>query len=679
MKSASGRNAFPRYRNFSQRWPDPALHESFRNLFAIYCKVIKERYQHSSNKTTLVGEGYEFICQSFLKASVNGSRHANGRESSLTHDRLAIQLLLTQLKETRSDWLQSVASLLGMLMHFTVDRRKSTLLVNHRRPQKLCSTYPNSPAVARFMGDVIIEQLLKEPIPIICHRSIDAERYAETALRFKVLDPSMESGQLLLEVALAAIRMVQKKHLPQSKTARYLSRAILKKICSECLWGIDRNGQALIAVQSIFSLLGAEFDISRLSITQLVTADALTFIDKERLPAFDGLINNPPWGEVLGSAERKRLRSRFPTLHYSSDTYKAFSELTPRLLRPDGVFALILPSQVIAARNAARLRGLLVTETSMREMILLPRSAFGDATVRGIMLIGRARPRRAVAKCKIVVFPIVKKLKTTDSVQSRMVSNAALRSIGEGSWMSLFNAYTKPEARTIGLERLTTIIPGVKLYCRGCGDPPQAIQVVRRKPYAFKTAIPGSTPAIRGRDVHDFQLGATGRFIKFGKWLAWTGDHDGVRRVERIFVRELCRRDGKITAAIARKDHIPLHGVLTVIPKMIGISPLVCILNSTIAAAYVRSNTASFSKVDFQRITIGELRSLPIPIAAIKPRYRSVLGVDKATKREIALCKQLTVLVRKLLRPTLSVFENQKERAEIDRIVSVMYSLTGDK
>src|SRR5205807_2668250 len=117
---------------------------------------------------------------------------------------VAVRSLVVDLKAHYGrDWLQSVASLLGMLMHFSADRRGTNRLVNHRRPRRTFSTYPTSPAVARFLGDAVISHLLKQPIPTICHSYSYAVRYADRAVSFRVLDPSMESGQLLLEVALA--------------------------------------------------------------------------------------------------------------------------------------------------------------------------------------------------------------------------------------------------------------------------------------------------------------------------------------------------------------------------------------------------------------------------------------------------------------------------------------------
>ena len=92
----------------------------------------------------------------------------------------------------------------------------------------------------------------------------------------------------------------------------------------------------------------------------------------------------------------------------------------------------------------------------------------------------------------------------------------------------------------------------------------------------------------------------------------------------------------------------PLRGVLTVLPLMIDAQILTGILNSQTAAAYVRGCTASFTKVDFQKITIAELYEMPIPIAALHPKHRASLGLAPATRKEIRLQQRLVKAVKPL-------------------------------
>jgi Eco57I restriction-modification methylase/TaqI-like C-terminal specificity domain len=661
-----------------QRWPDANLSKSFRQLLSVYGKLSTSNARVSGDPSGAVREGYEAICRWMQSSAGETATSYVGAEDGQQQSLDEVRSLFAYLKANYGrDWLQSVASLSGMLMHFSLGSRGANLLVNHRRPQKPFSTYPTSPSVARLVGDAVVCRLLKHPIPAICPSLSSAERFAERALAFRVLDPSMESGQLLLEVAGALIRRVTMKHSLSSSAASYLNRALLEKLCRDCLWGIDRNELAVIAVRILFSLLGAEFGIRQLAPTHIVTADALDYFNCVP-PDFDAVINNPPWGKVLRASERNQLRQRFTTLRHQSDTYVAFSEMAIGCLRPDGVFALILPSQAVAAYNTARLRALLLSKTELDQMILLPRSAFANATVRGFVLLGRTKPTKPTAGCRVTTYPVIKRFDAVDPAASFIIRGSDLRLAGEGSWWPVLSGIDpkRPQAGHVRLEEVASVISGVHLYRKGDGVPPQTVEVVRDCPYTLFEPGRGTVPAIQGRDVREFHVRDPRRFIKLGRWLAWVGNHDALRCSTRVFVRELCRRDGKLSAAVARDGFVPLRGVLTVVPKMINVYALVGILNSTIAANYVCRHAASFSKVDFQKVTVGELRRMPIPIAALSVGHRSKLGQPASTERELLLRQRLIVVARKLSDATV-IRKPKAERliAEVNTVVSAMSDL----
>jgi hypothetical protein len=97
------------------------------------------------------------------------------------------------------------------------------------------------------------------------------------------------------------------------------------------------------------------------------------------------------------------------------------------------------------------------------------------------------------------------------------------------------------------------------------------------------------------------------------------------------------------------------------------------------AAHYVRQHGSSFSKVDFQRITVDELGLMPIPIAAIGPPYRKVLNLNSSTKEESRLRNQLISLVRQLAESaSLSASRKEKLQGKVENAVIAMYDLAED-
>ncbi len=638
----------PRPEELLRRWPDLDLKKAFSELFAIYKDLCAEVFGE-----TAAFSAYHLMCEWILETSggVGGREGKPVVDQAWRQKRALVHSVVTGLKgRHEDDWLQRLASLLAMLMHFAADSQEQGVLINCRRPGQPFSTYPTSPAVARLAAEALVSSLLVQEIPTSCSSPLVAAGYAKRALSFRILDPSMESGQLLLEIAQAVLHRVEQRHPPGTREAWWLGRALLKKLWRDCLWGVDRNGLASLAVETLVALLGAKYGLPGLRPARLLTSDALDRLDPGELPRFDGIANNPPWGEDAGRLDRERLRKRFRSLWHRTDTYVLFAEMGLRCLRPDGVFAIVLPSQAMSARNSTGLRKLLLEEVSLDQIILLPRAAFGDATVRGVLIIGRASPAGASDRCCVTVYPVVKRIEAIGSPRRFEVPQSQFRYAGGGSW-SLLLSGRDPAAswgETIPLERLATVAAGVQLYCQGRGEPPQTPEVVRLRPFSLDGPVPGATPAVRGRDIQPFQVQNPESFVRFGKWLARVGQHDIYRRSSRIFVRELCRRDGRLSAALARDGFIPLHGVLTVVPAHIDPRVLVGLLNSGRTAEYVRACTASFSKVDFQRITVQELQQMPIPVAASLPGSRSDLGLGPPALGEAALIEELVEIVEEL-------------------------------
>jgi hypothetical protein len=298
------------------------------------------------------------------------------------------------------------------------------------------------------------------------------------------------------------------------------------------------------------------------------------------------------------------------------------------------------------------------------------------------MILGRAKTTNLNSgRCRVTAYPVEKRIDFVGPVRTFNVSVAALNRLGQDSWAPLLNGNGSSgfRAKTVRLDQLASVESGIQVYGKNCGWPPQAAETVRRHPFTLSQPAKGAVPVVRGRDVQDFRLAQPQQFVKFGKWLAWTGKHDTLRWTTRIFVRELHRRDGKLTAAISRDGLIPLKGVLTLIPKGVNLYVLLGVLNSMMAAHYVRQHGASFSKVDFQRITVDELGLMPIPIAAIGPPYRKVFNLNSSTKEESRLRNQLISLVRQLAESaSLSASRKEKLQGKVENAVIAMYDLAED-
>ena len=571
-------------------------------------------------------------------------------------------------------WLQHAASFLAMLMHFSLGGHGSRQLINRRRPNRTGTTYPNSPAVNRILAHYALAHLVDVPVPKRCADGRNADRFAARALRFRLLDPSMESGQLLLETALQIVAAVHRVHPQGSAPARRLTRALLHRLCRHCLWGIDLNPVSPAAVRTVFRLLARSLGIGQIRLENLEVEDSLRgrHVHHE---AFDAVLNNPPWGVPDDDEQRERVRG-FETVCHRLESYVAFSELAIRSLRPSGIYGLVLPSQAAFTRHSLKLRRLLGAGTQMEHAVLLPRSAFAQATVRGLILLGRLPGIAPVNGSSVrgTIYPLNPSLYANGGCSVR---NVPIRRLADGSWRRLFFANERlgRGSAVIPLGRLAAVHGGVGLYTRGSGRPPQTPEIVESRPFDFRAANAETTPAIRGRDVRPFEIRAPDTFVHYGPWLADPGPHGDQLLAERIFVREVCHRNGRLTASPARRGVLPLKGVIAVLPRDIDAALLLAILNSEIAARYVRHNTASFSKVDFQCIKVRELRRFPIPLCALRAGPRRSLGFGAPTRREVGLRVRTANLVRRLLQEGESGMDAVRD--QLDRLVNALYGESG--
>ena len=619
-------------------------------MYSDYCRNLKN--SHNSN-SDIVETAFKKVCSRILEIV---DRAINIKNLEILDN---FQGDKSNLRPPISNWhdsiglkqIQQITSALGMLLHLSFSSDQPLELINHRRPQKKISTYPTSPEVAKYLVEYNLNHLLGEQIPSTCKSVFEAERFAKKYLNFKVLDPSMESGCFLLQFGLSLIKIVHNFHKPNSREAYYLRRAMLERLCSECLWGLDINSRAIIASRTVFAMLAKMYEIPSLHLKNMHVKDSLEAFRAGEIGQFDSVVNNPPWGGSVDGNGRIQLRS-FSTVHNRADAYIAFSELAIRTLRPGGVFGLILPSQMVGTQNCILLRKIFSAQTHINHIILLPRAAFADACVRGLVLLGRKKPiKLAFKNIQITRFPTTKRLNEQGPIKSHKIPSHQFNFLLGQPWTQIMNGNNLflKSVPTIKLGTLADIICGIKMYGRGRGIPPQTEEIIKARPYSFSEFVPHTVPAVRGRDVTEYRVKTPTSFIRLGSSLAWIGPHESLLNRERIFIREICRRDGRIFAALAPNGIAPLHGVITIIPKNIDSYLLLAIMNSRLSAEYVRNHSASFTKVDFQRITIGELRNFPIPVSVVNGALLRSSESALSKHKKMILPRQLQETVRSLI------------------------------
>jgi hypothetical protein len=479
--------------------------------------------------------------------------------------------------------LREVSALGSMLMHLKAasSTRHATHLVNTRRNRAPYSTYPTSPKIGAAMAHYVWR--------------IAGEMDMPRGAAIRIIDPTMEGAPLLLELALEAARC---------RSGRPHQRVTL------C--GVDQNPIAAPFVRGLFRRAHARFGLDGLRLDAR-SGDALDAL--EASSALQGIVNNPPWGAATDGAKGRDLAA-FGPFHGYRDPYIAYVATGLRKLQPGGVFGFVVPFQVLTAASAARLRQELLDNAELEAICHLPRSVFPRLTMRTVMILGRrARDGERRAELVMVRYPMTRRIGDASEPSRSSLKSSALLKSGGGPWVIAARSELAP---TFGLSvrplgELSTILCGIEPYGLGRGRPKQTKADLELRPYSFATPGAGRAPVARGRTVRRFCVGAPFEYVRMGPWLSVQGRHMAHLNLSRVFVREICGRNGDLVASVAPAGIVARRGLLTVTCGAIAAPVLCAILNSALVAGHVRTQCAGFYRESFGRISAGYLRALPIP------------------------------------------------------------------
>src|SRR2546423_110996 len=123
--------------DLQRRWPDFKLASFFLELRNIYQAIIQAQIEEVSTPSTLIQASYEMVCRGIEESLGNKSESGQRRWKNIGPERSALRSLALEVKKSYGpDWLQGIASLLGMLMHLRCGQQRVPKLVNLRRPRK---------------------------------------------------------------------------------------------------------------------------------------------------------------------------------------------------------------------------------------------------------------------------------------------------------------------------------------------------------------------------------------------------------------------------------------------------------------------------------------------------------------------------------------------------------------
>jgi hypothetical protein len=331
-------------------------------------------------------------------------------------------------------------------------------------------------------------------------------------------------------------------------------------------------------------------------------------------PGFDVIIGNPPYGVAFDSRSKAFLKGNYKAAEYQFDSFALFIEKALSLLRKDGFQAYITPTTWLSEHYYENLRGLILANYQLEQVIFFKEPVFKDATVETcIEVVKKDRPDSKSVLMLGIVFDIPEKLniKWVEICQQKIEDFAGKR-ITEYLTPQILEFLEKILKESFLLKNIGDICNGLKPYEVGKGTPPQTKKIVQGRIFDSDYKKDDTyKPYLRGEDFHKFNLNPQeSRWISYGEWLAAPRPETPFFVNKKIIIRQTA---DSIIAAIDDEQYLNLNNVHNLVSKMENYSLefILSVLNSKFLSFVHRVLVPEFGRV-FAEVKIVNLEKLPI-------------------------------------------------------------------
>jgi type I restriction-modification system DNA methylase subunit len=195
----------------------------------------------------------------------------------------------------------------------------------------------------------------------------------------RVLDMACGSGSFLIEAFDVIDDFVAKQRgQAQKGEVDFYDRARQLEVLQNCIFGVDKDKQAVEVARLNLLLRGLHSREKLPMLENLVNGDSLmgdtypTFFPQViKDGGFDIIVGNPPYvrQETLGAEFKDFAKKNFETFSASADLYTYFIEQAHKLLKPNGLFGMIVSNKWMRSNYGKALRDFLTHESAITEII----------------------------------------------------------------------------------------------------------------------------------------------------------------------------------------------------------------------------------------------------------------------------------------------------------------------
>lgn len=230
----------------------------------------------------------------------------------------------------------------------------------------------------------------------------------------RVLDMACGSGSFLIEAFDVIDDFVAKERgHAQKDEVDFYDRARQLEVLQNCIYGVDKDKQAVEVARLNLLLRGLHSREKLPMLDNIANGDSLkSDIYPSHFPqvmqegGFDVIIGNPPYvrQETLGEEFKEYAKENFETYAGTADLYVYFIEQAHKLLKPNGLFGMIVSNKWMRSNYGKALRKFLTRESALVEIIdfgELP--VFENAATFPVIIITR---KAKTEKQKFLYAPI---------------------------------------------------------------------------------------------------------------------------------------------------------------------------------------------------------------------------------------------------------------------------------
>lgn len=400
---------------------------------------------------------------------------------------------------------------------------------------------------------------------------------------------------------------------------------------------------------------------------------------------FDCVIGNPPWGAYLDQQVKKYLQDKYSSFNGNFDSYLFFIDKVIQLSRKNSLISFITPDTWIRIPQASNLRKIVLNNTSVNLITVLPDKVFKGVSANCIIFVIGQDTSNEV--CLINILENENELSNLNNLiftESYYIDSSCWKQSDDSQFQvfqkqDTIDTIKKIKDLSIPLKSFIDVMQGIVPYSRET----HSEEIVENRLFHSSKKISDEYGIwIKGRAISRYNIDLNNiEYLKYGSWLH-RARKEKYFKGPRILIQEITGgQPPRVSACYF--DSLLYHdpGIISCLNvSSYHIYFFLGIINSNFLSWYHRINSPKGKRKSFPKVLIGDIRDFPIPTIDLdnndqKVSYYSIISlVDSMLESQKQLHTAKSDSDKKILQQKIDAIDKQ-----IDRLVYELYGLTEDE